>query len=95
MIKPFCIISDTPSTKTDPIVMKKLHDWLSDLKVHKSHYSRGHSPMRQYTDSWLNVSKLWRDYISAGMRQKFEYVTQNVFRDVFTKVYNIGTRYVF
>ena len=95
MIKPFCKISEPSANKTESEAMTKLHEWLGELQVHNSHYSRGHCPMRQYTDTGLNVTALWRDYISAGMRSNFEYVTINVFRDVFTKVYNIGTRYVF
>ena len=46
MIKPFCKISDTPANKTGTEAMTRLHKWLADLQVHKSHYSRGNCPMR-------------------------------------------------
>ena len=94
MIKPFCKISEPSANKTESEAMIKLHEWLGGLQVHKSHYSRGKCPMRQYTDHGLNIAKLWRDYSSHGIRYNFKCVSPNVFRDVFTKVYNISTRYV-
>ena len=95
MIKPFCKISDTPANKTGTEAMTRLHKWLADLQVHKSHYSRGNCPMRQYTDTGVNLTKLWEDYSSNAIRYEFPCVSANVFRNVFTKVYNISTRYVF
>ena len=74
--------------------MKKLHNWLGKLKVHKSHYSRGRCPMRQYTDYGLNINKLCRSYRQNAVIYKYDIVSLNVFRNVFTHVYNISTRYV-
>ena len=48
--------------------MIKLHEWLGGLQVHKSHHSRGHCPMRQYTEHGLNIQQLWKDYSSNGIR---------------------------
>ena len=64
MIKPFCKISEPSANKTESEAMIKLHEWLGGLQVHKSHYSRGDCPMRQYTDHWINIQQLWRDYSS-------------------------------
>ena len=74
--------------------MQKLHDWLGKIKAHKSHYSRGRCPMRQYTEHGLNIHKLWKDYTNDAIRYEREYVSLTVFRNVFTHVYNISTRYV-
>ena len=50
--------------------------------------------MRQYTEHGLNIQQLWKDYSPNGIRYGFEYVSPEVFRNVFTHVYNISTRYV-
>ena len=75
--------------------MTNLHEFLSGLQVHKSHYSRGQSPMRQYTDPGVNTTTLWKDYVAQFIRDKKAFVTKNVFRTVFNNVYNISTQYVF
>ena len=74
--------------------MEKLHNWLGRLKVHKSHYSRGRCPMRQYKEHGLNIHKLWKNYRQDAIRYEWDFVSLNVFRNVFTHIYNISTRYV-
>ena len=74
--------------------MKKLHNWLGKLKVHKGHYSRGRCPMRQYTDYGLNTSELHRLYRDHAVMNDYEPVSLKVFSNVFNNVYNITTRYV-
>ena len=74
--------------------MANLHEFLSGLQVHKSHYSRGHSPRRQYTDPGFNTTRIWKDYVSQFIRDDKDTVTLNVFRNVFNRCYNISTRYV-
>ena len=74
--------------------MQRLHDWLGDLKVHKSHYSRGRCPLRQYLDYGLNTTKLHKLYTAHAVMNDYDPVSLKVFSNVFNNVYNITTRYV-
>ena len=74
--------------------MEKLHDWLGRLKVHKSHYSRGRCPMRQYLDYGLNATKLHILYVYHASMNDYDPVKLRVFKNVFNNIYNITTRYV-
>ena len=93
-IKTLCTISDRPGNKTSPATLQRLHDWLGDLKVHKSHYSRGKAPLRQFLDHGLNINKLHSLCVNDAIRGEFEAVQLRVFRNVFNNIYNITTRYV-
>ena len=93
-IKPLCTISDRPGNKTSQEALQRLHAWLGDLKVHKSHYLRGHCPMRQCLDYGLNTKKLHSLYVYHAMEKEYEPVKLRVFRNVFNNIYNITTRYV-
>ena len=50
--------------------------------------------MRQYTDYGLNINELWKSYRQDAVIYEYDIVSLNVFRNVFTHVYNISTRYV-
>ena len=74
--------------------MQRLHAWLGNLKVHKSHYSRGQNPLWQYLDYGLNTTKLHNLYVYHAMENEYDPVKLKVFKNVFNNVYNITTRYV-
>ena len=82
--------------------MTHLHEWIAQLELHKSHYTRGHAPMRQYLDRGVSVADLFGAYTETCEvlnrdkvpEDKQDHVSLPVFRDVFKYKYNIGPRQV-
>ena len=90
--KPFISFSDVPHNKTPKEVMDHLHEWISQLQVHPSHYSRGDTPSRQFLDQKYTTKQLWLIYKEHCMVLKLKGVSEEKFRFVFTHSYNIVSR---
>ena len=82
--------------------MTHLHEWISQLELHKSHYTRAKAPMRQYLDQGISVADLFRAYTETcevlnrdkAKEDKQAHVHLSVFRHTLKFKYNIGHRQV-
>ena len=72
--------------------MGHLHEWISELQIHRNHYTRGSAPMRQYMDQNYTVPNLYNLYFHDMTSNKLPAVSSNKFTAVFKTDYNIVPR---
>ena len=72
--------------------MWHLHEWISALQVHRSHYTRGEAPMRQYMDQHWSVPMLYNLYFRDMDQNGKASVSRTKFQAVFKTDYNIVLR---
>ena len=72
--------------------MRHLHEWISALQVHRSHYTRAEAPMRQYMDQHWSVPMLYGLYYKDMDYEKKTHVSRTKFQQVFKEDYNIVPR---
>ena len=94
MLTNLCSISEEPHNKTPKEVIAHLHEFISTLPVHPSHYTRGKAPMRQYMDQHCTIKSLFDGYVFHAEVKGFKPVRSDKFRKVFNDQYNIVPRLV-
>ena len=72
--------------------MQHLHEWISALQVHRSHYTRAEAPMRQYMDQHWSVPMLYNLYFNDMDQNRKPFVSRTKFQQVFKEDYNIDPR---
>ena len=89
MLTIFCSISGTPRNKTPKVIMDHLHEFIGELQVHPSHYTRGKAPLRQYMDQHCSIVSLYEGFAAKASALNIGIVRLDKFRRLFNDHYNI------
>lgn len=84
----------TPPNRTPALALQRVHEHIKMLPVTQSHYTRAKSTKRVYLPSTTSIPRLYAKYLEF-YRHKYagdelKPVSDHLYRDVFTKHYNIG-----
>ena len=81
--------SSTTRRKLSDVLVEGVHRHIKSFQTIPSHYCRK-STSKQYLPSELNIKQMYRLYVQCCEAESSEPVKESMYRNIFTKNYNIS-----